>query len=329
MDSIGKILNNVNPLRFRSDLKNIGGYQRDTTITKNIYLPDIVGKGYKLFWNFKGRYRAVKGSRASKKSKTTAIYYIYKLLQYENANLLVFRKTYRTLKDSCFSDLEWATHRLGVHHLFAFRNNPLEIEYKPTGQKILFRGLDDVLKVTSISVPKGCLCWVWLEEGYELLNEDDFKMVDESIRGKIDDNLFKQITITFNPWNDKHWLKRRFFDELVGYDSNNSPIYVPRKEPISKDGDILAITTNYMCNEWLDESDLKLFERMKIEDPKRYRVAGLGDWGAVDGLIYDNWDVVDFDIDKVREIPNIRTAFGLDFGLFISSLIQKCILKIQ
>ena len=63
-----------------------------------IYLPDVVGKGYKEFWNFKGRYRVCKGSRASKKSKTTALWYIYNIMKYKGANLLVVRKTYRTLK---------------------------------------------------------------------------------------------------------------------------------------------------------------------------------------------------------------------------------------
>ena len=72
-----------------------------------ISLPDIVGKGYATYWNFKGRYRVVKGSRASKKSKTTALWYIYNLMKYPQANLMVVRKTYSTLKDSCYTELQW------------------------------------------------------------------------------------------------------------------------------------------------------------------------------------------------------------------------------
>lgn len=79
-----------------------------------INLPDVVGKGYASFWHFKGRYRVVKGSRASKKSKTAALWYIVNMIQYPAANLLVVRKTYRTLHDSCFSELKWAVHRLGL-----------------------------------------------------------------------------------------------------------------------------------------------------------------------------------------------------------------------
>ena len=271
-------------------------------------MPDIIGKGYKAFWHFKGRYRCVKGSRASKKSKTTALWYIYHLMKYKDANLLVVRKTFRTLKDSCYKELKWAVKRLKVEHLWDFTLSPLEAVYKPTGQRIYFRGLDDPLKVTSIAVDTGCLCWMWIEEAYEIMKEEDFDILDESIRGETPNGLFKQITITFNPWNERHWLKKRFFDA----------------EP---DEDILAITTNYMCNEWLDDADLKVFETMKKNNPRRYQVAGLGGWGIVDGLVYENWKEEAFelisrkDYEDAEEKPknpvfkeNIKSAFGLDFG---------------
>ena len=236
----------------------------------------------------------MKGSRASKKSATTALWYIYNIMKYKDANLLVIRKTFRTLKDSCYTQLKWAIHRLGVDAYFNCKESPLEITYKPTGQKIYFRGLDDPLKVTSITVDKGVLCWVWIEESYELTSESSFDTLDESIRGEVPKELFKQCTLTFNPWNEKHWLKKKFFDV--------------------KDNDVLAKTTNYMCNEFLDESDRKMFERMKITNPRRYRVAGLGEWGIVDGLVYENFEEKAFDIRKVLQMNGIESAFGLDFG---------------
>ena len=86
----------------------------NTQTTRNLKLSDIVGGGYKDFWNFKGRYRVCKGSRASKKSKTTALNFIVRMMQYPLANLLVVRKVYSTLANSCFTELKWAIHRLGV-----------------------------------------------------------------------------------------------------------------------------------------------------------------------------------------------------------------------
>lgn len=259
---------------------------------KRINIAKVVGRGYKKFWNFKGRYNVIKGSRASKKSKTTALRWIYLMMKYDKSNLLVIRKTYRTLKDSCWTDLKWATRRLEVENLWSFKESPLEATYLPTGQKILFRGLDDPLKVTSITVDYGYLCWAWLEEAFEVNSEADFDTLDESIRGELPPNLWKQWVISFNPWNERHWLKKKFFDV-------SNP-------------DILAQTTNYTCNEWLDEADKRLFENMKINNPRRYNVAGLGNWGITEGLVYDNVHI-DY-LFELTDMVNYKTVCGMDFG---------------
>lgn len=259
-----------------------------------LILPELVGKGYREFWHWRGRYRVVKGSRASKKSKTAALWFIVNLMKYPEANLLVVRKVFRTLKDSCFTELKWAISRLQVQAYWEVKESPLEMTYLPTGQKIYFRGLDDPLKITSITVEHGCLCWAWIEEAYEIGNERDFDMLDESIRGALPAGLFKQLTLTFNPWSDQHWLKQRFFD--------------------NPDSETLSMTTNYTCNEWLDEHDRQLFEDMRLRNPRRYQVAGLGDWGIVEGLVYENWREDIFDIEEVRRLPSVCSCFGLDFG---------------
>ena len=259
-----------------------------------VKLPDVVGKGYGTFWRFKGRYRAIKGSRRSKKSKTMALWTISNIMQYPEANMLVVRKVYRTLKDSCFTELKWAIKRLKVDAWWDIKESPLEMTYRPTGQKIYFRGLDDPLKITSIAVEVGALCWMWIEEAYEITSEADFDTLAESMLGDLPDGLFKQITLTFNPWNEKTWIKRRFFDVTSA--------------------DVLALTTNYKCNEWLSPEDIKVFDEMKTRNPRRYAVAGLGEWGITDGLIYENWKEERFDIDEIRSRPGVVSAFGLDYG---------------
>lgn len=258
-----------------------------------VHLPSIVGKHYGEFWRFKGRYKAVKGSRASKKSSTQSLKVITEIIENPNINWLVVRKVERTLRDSCYAQLKWAIHRLKVDNFFKCSTSPLEITYKPTGQKILFRGLDDPLKVTSITVEVGSLCRLWIEEAYEITSEDAFDRLDESIRGQLPKGMYHQVVLTFNPWSDRHWLKKRFFDE-------------PSKN-------VLAMTTNYMCNEFLSEADLVLFEEMK-KNPRRYRTAGLGEWGIVEGLVYENWEERVFDVHEVSIRPSVRSAFGMDFG---------------
>ncbi len=260
---------------------------------------ELVGGGYDDFWTFRGRYRVVKGSRASKKSKTTALWFMTQLSKekYRQANLLVVRKTFRTLKDSCFTELKWAIRRLGMEREWKARVSPLEIENIRTGQKIYFRGLDDPLKATSITVEQGYLCWLWVEEAYEIENEADFDTLDESIRGEVPSPLFKQTTVTFNPWSEHHWLKKRFFD--------------------SADPEVLALTTDYTCNEWLDEADYRMFDRMKRDNPRRYRVAGLGDWGVSEGLIFDNWTIGEVDAAALcsgEDSWKWLCIYGLDYG---------------
>ena len=259
-----------------------------------INLPKKVGKGYATFWNFKGRYRVVKGGRGSKKSTTTAQWIIFNMMKYPLANTLVVRRVFNTHKDSTYAQLKWAVNNLNVSHLWHFSKSPLEVTYMPTGQKILFRGLDDPMSITSITVEKGYLCWCWFEEAFQVMNEDDFNKIDMSIRGEIPPDYFKQITLTFNPWSEKHWLKKRFFDVT--------------------DDDTLALTTTYKCNEFLGKDDRKIFEKMKKEQPRRYSIEGEGNWGIAEGLVYENWTEKEFDFKEISKRKNVKSLFGLDFG---------------
>ena len=79
---------------------------------KTVSLQSLVGKGYAEFWNTKKTYVVCKGSRGSKKSKTSALYHIVMLMKYPLSNALVVRKVERTLRDSAYSDLRWASLRL-------------------------------------------------------------------------------------------------------------------------------------------------------------------------------------------------------------------------
>ncbi|MDU4652597.1 PBSX family phage terminase large subunit [Sneathia sanguinegens] len=264
-------------------------------MSKIVSIASIVGKGYRDIWNFKGRYKVIKGSRGSKKSKTTALWIIYNMMKYKDSNTLIVRKVFRTLKDSCFAELKWACVQLGVANKWKFNTSPLEATYIPTGQKILFRGLDDPLKITSIAIDKGFLCWVWFEEAYEIMSEDSFKTVVESIRGKLPEHLFYQFIVTLNPWSDKHWIKKRFFD--------------------TTDSDVMAVTTTYKCNEFLDQGNIDELEKLKETNPRRYKVAALGEWGITDGLVFENWEERYFDFREIiRVYSGIKPVFGLDFG---------------
>ena len=142
----------------------------------NINLKKAVGQGYDDFWKFKGRYRVVKGGRGSKKSCTTALWFISSMMYYYEKyglkpHLLVIRRYFNTHQGSTFAQLKWAIKKLKVAHLWKIRNSPLQLTYTPSGQTILFRGLDEPDSITSITVDDGHLCWVWIEEAFQCQNE--------------------------------------------------------------------------------------------------------------------------------------------------------------
>lgn len=267
----------------------------------NIDLEEAVGLNYDDFLYSKKRYLACKGSRGSKKSCTTALKIIYFMMKYSGLkpNTLVIRKYFNTHKNSTRAQLIWAIDKLGVRDLWNIPKGELTLTFKLTGQQILFRGMDDPQSITSITVPDGYLCWTWIEESFQITKEEDFNKLDMSIRGQLPPGLFHQFILTFNPWSDRHWLKARFFD--------------------NPDENTLAITTNYMMNEFLSESDIRLYEIMKERYPRRYRIEGLGEWGIAEGLIFENWHEEDFDIDElIEKNRGKRTERGL------SAFVQCC-----
>ena len=261
---------------------------------------ELVGRGYNDFLTTKRFYRVVKGSKGSKKSKTAALDLIGKIMAYPGSNVLVIRRYFSDIRNSCFEDMKWAIEQWHCASSWKVNNSRVELEYKPTGQKVLFRGLDDASKIASISVSKGYLCWVWFEEASQITNEKEFDKVCMSIRGLMDPKygLWKQVTITFNPWSEHHWLKARFFD---------------KSKP-----NVFYDTTTFRDNEFLDDVDIQRYLDMYEENPRLARVVCDGDWGIAEGLIYTDWEEAEFDYKEILEDPDVQPAFGLDFG-FVAS----------
>ncbi len=266
-----------------------------------IDVSEMIGGSYDEFWRFTGRYRVVKGGRGSKKSCTTAMWIVISMMRQPFANTLVMRRYFNSHRDSTFAQLKWAISRMGLSELWSMKTSPLEMTFRPTGQKILFRGPDDPESITSITVEKGHICWCWWEEAFQISDETAFNKVDLSLRGQMPEGYFIQHTLTLNPWSEKHWIKRRFFD-------------------VTDDPNIMAITRNYTCNEWLSSFDLNLFEEMKRQNPRRYAIEGNGEWGISEGQIFENWEVREFDVAALRseyidyDRRQYIDRFGMDFG---------------
>lgn len=258
-------------------------------------------KNFKDFNETKCRYRVAKGSAGSGKSVNVAMDFILKLSDpyYKGANLLVLRKTEDTNRDSTFAELEAAIIKIFGNYadtVWKITRNPLMMECKTTGSRIIFRGMYDEKqreKIKSITVKVGKLVWIWLEEATEF-EESDIDILDDRLRGNLDNinpHLYYQMTFTFNPVSASHWIKSKFFDV--------------------KDPDYFTHHSTYLQNRFIDEAYHRRMMRRKERDPDGYRVYGLGDWGELGGLIFTNFEIKDFD----TKIENFDSMYlGQDFG---------------
>lgn len=222
------------------------------------------------------RYIILKGSAGSGKSVNIAQQLVLKLSneQYKGANLLCVRKIDESNRDSTFSELKQAIFKIfgsAWQRYWEIRESPLGLKCKATGNKVIFRGMRDDTqreKVKSITSDQGKLTWIWVEEATEL-TEEDWDILDDRLRGKLQGGLFYQMIATFNPVSATHWLKSKFFDK--------------------PDSNVLTHTSTYRDNLFIDKQYHERMERRKQQDPEGYRVYGLGEWGLLGGQYFNGW----------------------------------------
>lgn len=255
-----------------------------------------LNKCFKEFNKTKCRYRIAMRSARSRKSVDIAIDYILKLSDTKNkrANLLVVRQTETSHKDSTFAELCSAIDRCGLQKFWKIRTSPsLWLKNIVTRNTIIFRGFSDERareRVKSVTVETGKLTWVWIEEATEL-QENDVDIIDDRLRGKLPENLYYQITFSFNPISASHWIKRRFWD----WESQ----------------DVYKCHSTYLDNRFIDEAYHRRMQRRKEVDPEGYKIYGLGEWGELGGLILQNYVIEDIP----KEFSRYDTVlYSQDFG---------------
>lgn len=92
------------------------------------------------------------GGRGSGKSSFVSISIVLGILQNKEWNALVLRKVKNTLYRSVYGQISWAINKLGVASSFRFLKSPMQIEYIPTGQLIVFEGADEPSKIKSLKI---------------------------------------------------------------------------------------------------------------------------------------------------------------------------------
>ncbi len=119
-------------------------------------LGDVMAHGHTHYW--------LPGGRGSTKSSFISIAIVLLIIANPKANAVVVRRFSNTLRDSVYQQIQWAIEMLGLEGVFRCRVSPMEITYTPTGQRIVFRGADDPLKLKGVKFTKGYCSVVWFEE---------------------------------------------------------------------------------------------------------------------------------------------------------------------
>lgn len=260
-----------------------------------VRLADLIAPSfYDLYWDVIEHHYThykLKGGRGSTKSSFISIMIILGMMNDPEANAACFRKVGNTLQESVYEQLLWAIDALKVNHLWHPGITPLRITYKPTGQRIVFRGMDDPNKAKSIKVRKGYFKYIWFEERAEMDGEEDERKVLQSMmRGG------KDFTV-FYSWNPPK--------------SINSWV---NQDILFTDEDTIVHSSDYRSvpPEWLGEPFIKEAEKLKNTKPIAYRHEYLGEAVGTGGQVFDNVTVRRITSEEIERFDKV--GHGLDFG---------------
>ncbi|RGD73824.1 PBSX family phage terminase large subunit [Anaerofustis stercorihominis] len=201
------------------------------------------------------------GGAGSGKSVFVVQRYIYKILNNKLCNILVVRKTGDTNRTSTFSLFNQIINNWNMNDIFKVNKSDMSITCKPNGNQIIFKGLDNVEKIKSVTFASGELTDVWMEEASED-EENDYKQLNVRLRGG---KSKKQIVMSLNPIDINHWIKQDLIDT----------------------GKATYLHTTYKDNRFIDDDYKRELESYKDTDPYYYNVYCLGQWGTLGESVFD------------------------------------------
>lgn len=187
-----------------------------------VRLSELMGPG------FYDSHRAVRagcgelvesGGRGSGKSSFLSVELVLQLLKHPHCHGVVLRKVGATIRTSVYAQVRWAVWALGLGAYFRFTLSPMEAEYLPTHQKILFFGMDDAGKLKSIKVPEGYIGIVWFEE-LDQFEAEEVRSAEQSLfRG----GSYSLCMKSFNPPADpEHWTNKLMPEQKPGRHCHHS-----------------------------------------------------------------------------------------------------------
>lgn len=261
----------------------------------DVYLTDVIAPAfYDVYWDIEDglhTYYNLYGGRGSTKSSFISIMIVKGIMEDENANAIIYRKVGETVGDSVFEQIVWAIEKLEVSHKWHITNNPHRCTYKPTGQKIIFKGLDKAKKQKSAKVSKGYFKYLWFEELDEFDGEQEIRTVQQSIlRGGDKFIVFK----SFNPpISNSNWA--------------NQYVSIPHANSLNHKSTYLDVPKSWLGQTFIDDA-----EDLKATNENMYKHEYLGIPIGTGGEVFDNIVSDTITDEMIAEFD--RIYMGIDWG---------------
>lgn len=233
------------------------------------------------------------GGRGSLKSSFVSIVVPLLLINNPGTHALVLRKVANTIRDSVYAQYVWAIGELGMADYWDAKVSPMELIYRPTGQKIMFRGADDPMKIKSIKVPFGYIAVTHFEEKDQFAGRAEIRTILQStMRG-----------------GDKYW----------NFESYNPPISRDNwanKDSLEERPDRLCHRSTYLeaPREWLGDQFIYEAEHLKLTNERAYQHEYLGIPVGTGGNVFENLELREITDDEVATFDRIYQ--GADWGWF-------------
>ena len=278
----------------------------------NVYLKDIIAPAfYDVFNDIQSGNHLhywLKGGRGSTKSSFCSIICVLKLLesygkyvagkisQDELCNIVILRKVANCIRNSVFEQVVWAINKLKCEHLFIKTKSPPEMIFKPSGQKIIFAGVDDPAKIKSLKSSNGYFKVVWFEELSEFDGIEEVRNINQSLlRGGKD---FICLYSYNPPLTQANWV--------------NFECAQPVSNRLVHSSDYRTVPS-----EWLGDIFFKEAELLKSINEHAYRHEYLGEVTGTGGTVFKNISSREITDEELSHFDNIMQ--GIDWGYATSA----------
>lgn len=237
------------------------------------------------------------GGRGSTKSSFVSLEIPLLLIRNPECHAVILRKVANTLRNSVYTQMEWALDALRISDKWKMTISPMEITRKATGQKILFFGVDDKAKIKSIKLPFGYVGVVWYEELDQFAGMEEIRNLNQSLmRG-----------------GSKFWCFSSYNPPKSANNWVNEEMLLDEQDRLVHRSDYLSVDPDWLGQQFIYEAD-----KLKAKNETAYRHEYLGEITGTGGAVFENVIEKQITDEEIRQFD--RRRYGLDFGFAVDPL---------